>query len=486
MRSGAVTLGGQAASVVLSVGSMMVLARLLSPADFGLLAMVFTLTVLLDTFKDLGLPVAVQHREALDEPAMNRVFWLHAGLSVAVLLLISLLAPALAWFYEEDRLVTLTPVVAVGVFFFSMSALHEALLKRQLRFTAQTILEIAATIAGVVVAIAAAAAGAGYWALALLFVVTALTKCLLAWYLCKWRPSRMTGAARRVTLVPFVSYGGYLAAGRFVDYLGRNLDRILVGHLAGAGPLGLYASALRWSEYPVRQLKSPLKKVAVPSLSRVQNEPERYRAMARSWMLPLFAGSLPVLTFLALESRAVVLVLLGDQWIDAVPLLQVLSIAGLAGQVRFVTRWVFYSQGRTRRQLAWSLISTPVLLLAVSLGSTRGAYGVAVAIAIGMWALAFPTLAYCARHSHMRAVDFWSVLWRPGLSSAAATAVLLWGGGALPEGGPVLVRLVMDVTIFGLAYAAVWLLLPGGRRIVSGAIRALRDATVYADEPRST
>ncbi len=476
--SGAQTLGGQIASVTLSVGSTMVLARLLSPADFGLLAMVFTLTVFLDTFKDLGLPVALQHREAIDDQELNKLFWLNAKLNLAVIVLMSLMGPVLAWFYQEDRLVSLTPFVAVGLFFFGFSAIHESLLKRQLRFAAQTTLEIAATAAGITVAIVAALAGAGYWALALLFVVTGLTRCLTAWHLCRWRPTRTRNAAAApVGLAPFVSYGSYLAGARFFDYLGRNIDRILVGYLAGTGPLGLYSGALRWSSFPVRQLHNPLKKVAVPSLSRVQSEPERYRAMARSWMLPFFAGSLPVLAFVALEPRAVVLVLLGDQWVEAVPLLRVLSIAAMAGLLGLVTRWLYYSQGQTRRQLAWSLISTPVMLGAVALGATRGAYGVAVAVAIGMWLLAFPTVAYCLRHSHVRAIDFLGVLWRPALSSAVAAAVLFWGSLALPASESVIAGLMASLGLFGLVYTAIWLLLPGGRRILCNAALAFRSAT---------
>lgn len=194
-------------------------------------------------------------------------------------------------------------------------------------------------------------------------------------------------------------------------------------------------------------------------------------------MLPFFAGSLPVLAFVALEPRAVVLVLLGDQWVEAVPLLQVLSIAAMAGLLGLVTRWLYYSQGQTRRQLAWSLISTPVMLGAVALGATRGAYGVAVAVAIGMWLLAFPTVAYCLRHSHVRAIDFLGVLWRPALSSAVAAAVLFWGSLALPASESVIAGLMASLGLFGLVYAAIWLLLPGGRRILCNAALAFRSAT---------
>ncbi len=485
VRSGALTLGGQIASLVLSVGSTMVLARLLRPADFGLLAMVFTLTVLLDTFKDLGLPVAVQHRETIDDGEMNKLFWLNAKLNLGVVVFMSLMGPGLAWFYRESRLAALTPFMAVGLFFFGLSAIHEALLKRQLRFAAQTTLEVVATAVGVVAGIVAAVIGAGYWALALLFVVTAVTRCLIAWHFCKWRPSRMSAAAAApVGLSSFVSYGSYLAGARFFDYLGRNMDRILIGHLAGAGPLGLYANALRWSAFPVRQLHHPLKKVAVPSLSRVQSEPERYRAMAKSWMLPFFAGSMPVLAFLALEARAVILVLLGNQWVEAVPLLQMLSIATMAGLIGLVTRWLYYSQGRTRRQFAWSLISTPVMLVAVALGATRGAYGVAVAIALSTWLLAYPTVAYCVRHSQMQATDFLEVLWRPALSSTVAAGVLVLVGLALPETVSVVLRLLASLGIFGIAYAVSWLLLPGGRRILSNAVLALRGTATAGEVPR--
>ena len=259
--------------------------------------------------------MATVHQEDVSSRQVGALFWLNAKLNAAVTTLMICMAPPLAWFYDEARLVSITLVMAVGVFGMGLAAQHESLLRRQMRFGTLTLIEV-----GAAAGIAAALLGAGYWALVLQFLVTRLSSTAAAWIACDWRPR--WGDRRRedagLELQSLLSFGGYYTGFSVVAHLGRNLDRVLVGYLSGAAAMGLYDKAYRWSIFPVNQLYAPLMNVAISGLSRVRDNAERFRTYYRRGLLPVFAVSMPVLAFCMIEARPAIFVLLGDQWLAAV------------------------------------------------------------------------------------------------------------------------------------------------------------------------
>jgi PST family polysaccharide transporter len=188
-------------------------------------------------------------------------------------------------------------------------------------------------------------------------------------------------------------------------------------------------------------------------------------------LLPVFAIPMPVLAFFLVAAREVILVLLGAQWLEVVPLFQVLIIAAFVGSMSMVTKWLYLSQGHTKRQLQWGLVSTPVLVAAVTIGTWWGTLGVAVGFTVGTCLLAYPSIAFCLKTSHLRMRDFVGVVWRPALASIVAAAMLLVSRSVLPDGGNPWVGLPLKLTAFGLVYLLVWLSLPGGWRASTDVIR---------------
>lgn len=464
IRSGAVQASTQVVRLLLLVGSGMVLARLLTPWDFGVFAMVGLLIAFVESFRDFGFPMAALHREDLKHAQLSALFWTSQKLSLLTSLGVAALAPALAWFYGEQRLTAIAVAMAGGVFVLGLANQHESLLMRQMRFARLRAIEIGAMVVGIVAGVSAALLGAGYWALVAQFVATATTRTAALWLACDWRPAAVRGLVRDDGTRSLLTYGADVTGFRIVTHIGRNLDRVLVGYFSGATAVGLYDSAYRWSLVPFQQVFTPLASVVVAAFSRVRHDAAAYRASCREVFLPLFSVVVPVLVFMAAEPGAVIRLLLGEQWLDAVPLFRLLCIGAIGTSVIKVTKWIYLSEGTTRRQFVWGLIFTPVMILSVVVGTRWGAYGVAAGFAAGTCLLAYPALRFCLATSPLRMRDFLAVVGRPLLASlVAAGAVqalerLAWSGG-----GGVLVELAWKLAVFGVVYLLAWLAQPGGR-----------------------
>jgi PST family polysaccharide transporter len=402
------------------------------------------------------------------------LWWLNVAAGVLTAVVIAALGPALAWLYGESRLTDIAVVVAVIGLAEAVALQHEALLMRQLRFTVLGLIELGSALGGLLVGVGLALGGAGYWALVGQYAALATIRSITLWSVCRWRPAVRGPRAFALDqrLRGLLSYGLHHAGSRLLSHLGNHLDRILVGAFAGPTSLGLYSAASRLAEFPYRQLHSPLVNVAVAGLSRLQHDPPSYRTHASRVLQSVFAVSMPMLAFLIVEADSIVLFFLGSQWLAAGGLLRVLGVAWFALSVSRVTKWLYLSQGATRREFRWTVLSTLVTLLGVGLGAAWGATGVAVGLAAVAMVLAYPSVAFCLATSSFTTCDFFRVLWRPAFASLTAAGVLL----LLPPLGdpvPAWLGLLAKAAILVAAYVVSWLVAPGGRRAAVELARSL-------------
>jgi PST family polysaccharide transporter len=460
----------------------MTLARLLTPTDFGLFAMVGWLMAFVSSFRDFGLSLAVVQKDKLSDAQLTGLFWINLKLNLLLFGFMALMAPVLAWFYSEPRLIPITLAAACGLFVLGLSAQHTSLLTRQMRFGVLTMIDVVAALVGIAVGVGAALLGLGYWALVLQYVATLATQSLATWWISSWRPGPPVGraAASDLGLGATLRYGANDTGFRVITYFGRNLDTILVGYISGAATLGLYQTAYRWSVLPMQQVYMSLSNVAVASLSRMQHDPVAYRAYCRTGFLPILSLTMPALAFLTVAADDVILVLLGPQWAGAAPFFRLMCIAEFCRSISMITRWLYLSQGQTHRQLRWGLISTFTMMLAIVAGAPWGAYGIAVGFTIGACLLTVPGLLFCLPDSHLNLRDIGAIVWRPLTASLAAVAMLYAIYSFLPSVESHLVRLVMSGIAFGLIYLCFWLFLPGGRQLawaVLGHLASMRKSS---------
>jgi O-antigen/teichoic acid export membrane protein len=416
-RGGFVTLSGQGVRFVLSVGSTMVLARLLTPEDFGLVAMVTAVTGFLAVFKDLGLSQATVQRQEIHQDEVSTLFWVNVGTSVLLGIVVALLAPLLARLYEEDALTTITLALSIGFVLSGLGVQHAALLQRQMRFTALVAIDLASLALGVLAGIATALAGAGYWALVAMPLVTSATATAGYWLRSGWRPSKPGWAPGTGSLL---SFGGYLTGFNTVNYVSRNLDNVLIGWRWGAASLGLYSRAYQLLLLPLHQINAPIGNVMVPSLSRLQGEPERYRRAYLDVLAKMLLVTSCLIGFLIATSDWVVDVFLGPQWHDAAQIFLWLGIAALVQPVANTTGWLFITQQKTRQMFVWGIIGAALSVASFLVGLPFGAVGVAAAYAISGLVIRFPLLMwYVGRIGPVSAGDMYRASFKPVLMGLA-------------------------------------------------------------------
>ena len=463
LQSGLIVVAAQPIKLAIGIGGTMVLARLLVPADFGLLAMVQPVLSMVDSLSNLGLETATVQRQEFNPEQASAIFWLSLKINTWVIGGMVLSAPLVAQFYRQPELTHIVLCLAIGAASLCVSFQHLALLKRQMQFELLTTIDVVALGGSTVVAIATAWFGLGYWALILQLTVLQLIKAMAYWHCCDWRPQRLTTSSHsQQDLRSTLSYGVHLTGFRCLSRVGMKMDRVLLGYVGGASSLGLYSMAYRWAYFPFWQIYYPLFDVAVSSLSRSLSVPERYRLYCQRGLLLIFAVCMPALAFMFITADDVTLLMLGEQWLEIVPMFRVLIVAVFIGSLYRVTKWIYVSAGETQRQFRWGLIHTPVMIVAIAIGVRWGAYGVAVGYTVGMGLLSYPAVVYCVRQSPITLGDFMGAVWRPASASILSAGLLYLTPLNLPSISPLPIRLIIESLIYTFFYVCIWLMLPGG------------------------
>jgi O-antigen/teichoic acid export membrane protein len=342
-------------------------------------------------------------------------------------------------------------------------------------------MQIIPTTVGAIAGVVAALLDVGYWALVIMQLATAVTMCLGMWMVCGWRPG---WPMRGVGVRSMLAFGGNLTGANLLGYLVRNLDHILIGWRWGADALGFYAKAYQLLLLPVAQFNMPLSSVAIPALSRLQNEPERYRFYYRKALQLLVSAGMPVVVFMFVAADKVVLLILGDQWLEAIPIFRLLAPAAFLGTFNVAGGWVFVSLGRTDRQLRWTAVSTAVTVTAFLIGLPWGAVGVAAAFSIAQCVLRGPGIAYCYHGTFLGFGDLVQPLWRPAVAACAAGALLMAAEMVTPAAPTLWAAILVDLFAYVLFYMVWWFAVPGGPRIVGemlGMLKVLRPRPVDPD-----
>ena len=397
-RGGFLVLSSQGVKTILQVLSAAVLGRLLLPRDFGLLAMVMSITAFIGMFKDLGLSNATVQRPTITHGQVSGLFWINCALSVGVALVVATLAPFIAWFYHEPKLTAITLALSANFIFSGLAVQHQALLRRQMQFKTTAVIEMVSMACGVTTSISMAGMHFGYWSLVGAQFATTITYCALVWTNCKWRPGLFQ---RGVGLGPMLSFGGHITAFTVLNYFTRNFDNILIGRVLGSAPLGIYSRAYALLMLP-GQVNQPLATVLLPGLSRLQNNPAEYRKLFLRAVGAISLVTVPIVTFAFFFAYDVILVLLGPRWMAVARIFQLLAPAAAVGAMVFAPNWLSQSLGRPGQQFRYALISAPICIAGFLIGIRWGVEGVAASFSITFVGLLWAYVWYATRNSPIR------------------------------------------------------------------------------------
>jgi len=478
VRGGLLTLISQGAQFTIQSIATVVLAHLLTPADYGLVGMVTAITGLGQAFADLGLSEAtIQHPE-INHDQVSKLFWVNVAIGLALAAITASSAPILVSFYHEPRLRAITYVVSLTFVIGGLRVQHDALLQRNMRFTVLAIRDVTSFVVAVPTAIFLAWRGAGYWAIVALPLIVNATQMTLSWVMTRWIPS-LPGNFRGVRSL--VKFGGDVAASYLTISFTRSSDSMLIGRYWGAGPLGLYSRAMNLLLLPTRQLGAPARRVAVPAFSRVQNDRDRLaRVYLRMANLIMWITG-PIFGFLFVAATPVIVLTLGYKWRAAAPVFQILAIFALGQLLYESIIWLLVSRGESQRLLKMSLIACPITVLSYVIGLPFGIKGVAWSGALGMLAV-FPwMLNFSFRGTALKLSDLGKNLFYPVITTLAGVAA-----GEMVLHAAVGLSNFPQILVIGAGFTAgcaVMLLLPPVREEVRGLKDLLRIAGVIPAAP---
>jgi O-antigen/teichoic acid export membrane protein len=452
-RSGAVTMAAQGLRTGVRVGSMMILARLLTPADFGLQGMVLVVTGFISLFKDAGLGLATVQSKTITHEQTSTLFWINVTLGVLLAMVVIGAAPLLAVFYAEPRLKAIATVSAVAFIFNGLCVQHQAQLQRNLRFAALAVVDVTSVLASTLVGIGMALAGFGYWALVGMTLSVSAVNAVGLWIAMPWMPGK---PRRGQDLRSMLHLGGTWTFVGVSSYIAYNVEKMLLGRYWGAVPLGLYGRAYQLISLPTEMMTS-VGTVVTAALSRLQHDPEKLR---RAFMVSysfIVSLTIPITLVCALLADQIVAIVLGPRWVESAAILRALAPTTLAFALMYPFAWFFASTAGNRVSIGTALMVPPGVILGIVTGLPYGPVGVAIGYSAGVSLVAVPVILWCRAEARIPMRGLWDAIRRPLWAGLAAGGCTFAVKAALGDAVTPLLALAVEVGAMIAVYA--WILL---------------------------
>jgi len=388
LQGGALAAASQAINFTLRFGATAVLARVLSPRDYGLVAMSAVVVGLAGVFKDAGLTTATIQREEINHQQISTLFWINVILGAAICAMVALSSGLVASFYGAHELRDITIALSATFALSGLTVQHQALLRRQMRFRALSVIQIASGALGAFTAIVMAVNGLGYWSLVGMPLAIATGQLAGSWIALRWIPSlprKAEGVGK------MLNFGTDVLVFQVINYFARQSDNLLIGWKWGPTAVGLYEKAYSLLLMPVSQINTPLASVVVPALSKSRSDPQEYKRILMGALELIFSLTIPLLFFLAILSEQVVALWLGEDWLECASIFRYLLPAAVIGTILNTTGWTLLSQGNTKLFRTMGIVNSVIIVSCIAIGLAHGVAGVAVAYSLAMLLVFLPT-----------------------------------------------------------------------------------------------
>jgi O-antigen/teichoic acid export membrane protein len=479
IRGGLARLCAQGADFTLRLVSLMVLARLLGPKDFGLVGMVTALTGVLTMFRDFGLSAAAIQRPIVTEEQLSTLFWINVFVGAGLTLLTAAMAPVVATFYHEPRLVWVTAALASSFIFNAAGVQHGALLQRQMRFTTLAVISTISLVVSSSLAIAGAMAGYGYWCLVVMTITAPIINTLGFWLTTAWIPGR---PRRRVGIRSMMHFGGTVTLNGLVVYIASNFEKVLLGRFWGADALGIYGRAYQLINIPTGNLNSAAGEVAFSALSRLQDDPVRLKSYFLKGYSVVLAMTMPMTMACALFADDMIFVFLGPKWNAAGAIFRFLAPTILVFAIANPLSWLVMSLGLVRRALKMGLVIAPLLILAYLVGLPYGPKGVALAYSGTMLLWVFPVIAWSVHDTVISIRDVLLAVSRPLASSIVAGGLAFVVRSAYGHSLSPFPRLVLETAVVLITFLGILLFATGQKSLYLDLLRGLREPSAEKEK----
>lgn len=470
MRGGLARVISQGSTLLLRTITLMVMARLLTPADFGLIGMVTAVIGVFSVFRDFGLSAAAVQRSSISSEQSSTLFWINLLVGLSLALLATALGPFVADFYHKPQLIGITAVLATAFLFNSAGVQHSALLERQMRFITISVIDITSLAISTSIGIFMAFHGFGYWSLVITSTVTPFIYMLGVWMVTRWVPGR---PRRGIDIRSMMRFGSILTVDGLVMYFAMNCDKILLGRFWGVDALGIYGRAYQLVSIPTDNLNSAAGGVVFAALSRVQHDVLRFRRYFLRGYSLILSLTVPITLTSGLFGDDIIHVFLGSQWHAAIPIFRCLAPTTLGFAILTPMGWLLAALGLVGRGLKIALVLAPLLILGYATGLHWGPVGVAIAYSTVVMLAVFPLIGWAVRGTGVSMRDLLQALAKPLVSGVVAAipafGVRLLCGSAMPP----VARLSLALVVLCSVYLGMLFYVFGQKQMYMDIVRSL-------------
>jgi len=474
LRGGLAKLFGQGGIFAARLAFMVIVARILAPEDFGLVAMVTAVTAVLEIFATAGLSVASVQRATITDAQISTLFWVNLLVGALLSLLCLAIAPLVVAFYQEPRLFWVTAAMGVGFFFNAAGVQHLALLQRQLRYTTMATIEFLSHLASLSLGVGVALAGYGYWALVCAVVATPTIVTISVWAVTAWVPGFPSRMAQVRSLLHF---GGTVTSSGLVAYLTFNFDKFILGRVWGASALGHYAVSSQLLNTPTANINMAIGSVMFAVLSRLQDDQARFKTYFLNAYALIVSLMLPITIFAGVFPEEIITVVLGPQWTESVPIFRLLVPAVLVLGLIYPLAWFLWSRGHHVRALKMSLVIAALVITGCLVGLPYGPEGVAVGFSAAMVLWLLPHVTWTLRGSPVTPLELFGAAGRPALSACVAAGVALLVQSYLSPLEPEFLRLALAGGVMAAVYPCMLLFVLGQKDLYVDLLKTIRTSS---------
>lgn len=409
---------------IIQYTTTIILAALLTPSDFGLMAMAIVIVGFLEIFKDLGTAAAIIQNQNLSEESLSSIFWVNVGFGLLVAIIVFLAAPLGADFFNNVKIENILKVLSISFIFSSFGTVHKKLLEKELKFDSLAKIELVGVAIGAVVGISLALLEFGVWSLVLQSLSIVVITTSLLWIMNSWRPIFFFSYLK---IKPIISYSLNLLGYNVFNYFVRNTDYLLIGKYLGERELGHYYLAYKIMLYPLRNISLVVSRVLFPIYSKIQNDNERFRKIYTKVANAISFLTFPLMIGVFALSDLFTVTFFSNKWDTTLlaVLLMILAPVGLSQSIATTTGSIYQAKGKTDWMFRWGVVSGIIYVTGFVIGLNWGVIGVAVSYLISSIILLYHVFAIPFKLIELKFSEFTVSFKEPLLISAILFSVLL-------------------------------------------------------------
>jgi len=413
----------QGVKLVVQIASIVVLARLVTPEDFGLVAFFTSIFAFVGLLSEFGLTMAIVQKEQIQEKDLNTLFRISAGIGMLLFLCIGVAGLLASWISGDARYQWIFGIFATMFFFKSLSTVPQGLIRRRMQFGFLSLQEAGTFLFGALAAVAIATQGRGILALMTFQFIPGLLMCASSWFLSGWRPQRSAGSIQDAS--SYFSFGGAFTLVEIANTVCKHIDNLLIGKVWGMQLLGQYTRAYALMLTPMNQVMGPIGTVLVPLFSRIHQNEVEFKKLTSALFISCVGITAPAAALTFVHSNSIVNLLLGSGWEAAEQIFWWFGFAVFCKPLGCIVYWIFVSSGKMKQMIRWTVVNTVLTVCAILVGLQYGPIRVAALFSSSEIALQIPIAIYLLGKTKLIPAGKWYKIYILGLGLLAGSYCML-------------------------------------------------------------